>query len=206
MIYVYLYVCVCVCVCNCSENNTLFGGQSCWWRQQQHYRLSYKNFCIAHGRQQRGQSIACMENYYYNCYYLLIWVFHISAIWWSFAGDWVTASLLKSPGLFSVFWPFSIMLLSPTSKSFRPFNNPLVTVPKAPITIGIIVTFMFHSSFNSLARSRYLSLFSHLVLFCSQPEQQSRQFCRFSFFFFFFFWLIIKGLVFWPRLGDPFVY
>ena len=27
----------------------------------------------------------------------------------------------------------------PTSKSSRPFNNPLVTVPKAPITIGIIV-------------------------------------------------------------------
>ena len=40
-----------------------------------------------------------------------------------------------------------------------------VTVPKAPITIGIIVTFMFHSFFNSLARSRYLSLFSHSFSF-----------------------------------------
>ena len=48
----------------------------------------------------------------------------------------------------------------PTSKSSRPFNNPLVTVPNAPITIGTIVTFMFHSFFNSLARSRYLSFFS----------------------------------------------
>ena len=48
----------------------------------------------------------------------------------------------------------------PTSKSTRPFNNPLVIVPKAPITIGTIVTFMFHSFFNSLARSRYLSFFS----------------------------------------------
>ena len=47
-----------------------------------------------------------------------------------------------------------------TSKSSRPFNNPLVVVPKAPITIGTIVTFMFHSFFNSLARSRYLSFFS----------------------------------------------
>ena len=35
----------------------------------------------------------------------------------------------------------------PNSKSPSPFNNPLVTVPKAPITIGIIVTFMFHSFF-----------------------------------------------------------
>ena len=47
-----------------------------------------------------------------------------------------------------------------TSKSSRPFNNPLVTVPNAPITIGTIVTFMFHSFFNSLARSRFLSFFS----------------------------------------------
>ena len=48
----------------------------------------------------------------------------------------------------------------PISKSSRPFNNPSVIVPKAPITIGTIVTFIFHSFFNSLARSRYLSFFS----------------------------------------------
>ena len=47
-----------------------------------------------------------------------------------------------------------------TSKSSRSFNNPFVTVPNAPITIGTIVTFMFHSFFNFLARSRYLSFFS----------------------------------------------
>ena len=34
-----------------------------------------------------------------------------------------------------------------TSKSFSPFNSPLVTVTSAPITIGIIVTFMFHIFF-----------------------------------------------------------
>ena len=48
----------------------------------------------------------------------------------------------------------------PTSKSSKPFNNPLVIVPNAPITIGTIITFMFHSLFHSLARSRYLSFFS----------------------------------------------
>ena len=47
------------------------------------------------------------------------------------------------------------------SKSSSPCTNPLVTVPRAPITIGIIVTFVFRSLFSSLARSRYLSLFSH---------------------------------------------
>ena len=58
----------------------------------------------------------------------------------------------------AVVWIVSTRL--PTSKSSRPFNNPLVIVPNAPITIGTIVTFMFHSFFNSLARSRYLSFFS----------------------------------------------
>ena len=48
----------------------------------------------------------------------------------------------------------------PTSEFSRPFNNPLVIVPKATITIGTIITFMFHSFFNYLARSRYLSFFS----------------------------------------------
>ena len=53
----------------------------------------------------------------------------------------------------------------PTSKSSIPLSNPLVTVTKAPITIRIIVTFMFHSFFNSLARSRYLHFFSHSFSF-----------------------------------------
>ena len=53
----------------------------------------------------------------------------------------------------------------PTSKSSSPFSNPLVTVPNAPITIGIIVTCMFHSFFNSQSRSRYLSFFSHYFSF-----------------------------------------
>ena len=71
----------------------------------------------------------------------------------------------------------------PISKSSRPFNNPLVIVPKAPITIGTIVTFMFHSFFNSLARSRYFISFHFASdLFCDPPGQQSGQFYKFSFF------------------------
>ena len=46
------------------------------------------------------------------------------------------------------------------SKFSCPFNNPLVIVPKAPITVGIIVTLKFYSFFNSLAKSRYLSFYS----------------------------------------------
>ena len=45
----------------------------------------------------------------------------------------------------------------PVSKTL--FTHPSVTVPRAPIVIGLIVTFMFHNFFNSLARSRGLSFF-----------------------------------------------
>ena len=71
----------------------------------------------------------------------------------------------------------------PTSNSSSPFSYPLVTVPNAPITIGIIVTFMFHSFFNSLTRSRYLSISSNSFSFILwSAGQQSRLFCKFSFF------------------------
>ena len=52
-----------------------------------------------------------------------------------------------------------------TSKSSSLFNNPLDTLPKAPITIAIIVTFMFYSFFNSLAMLMYVSFFSHSFSF-----------------------------------------
>ena len=98
-------------------------------------------------------------------------VFHISVSWWSFTGVWVKASLLQSPGLFSLFWPFynavvwMVSTRPPTSKFSSPFNNPFVTVSKAAITIGIIIIFMFHSFFNSLARAKCLSFFSHSFSF-----------------------------------------
>ena len=45
-------------------------------------------------------------------YFILLRVFFTPAItWWFLPGGWVAANLLKSPGLFSVFWPIMIMLL-----------------------------------------------------------------------------------------------
>ena len=63
----------------------------------------------------------------------------------------------------AVIWIVSTPL--PNCKSSRFINNSLFIVPKAPITIGTIVTFMFHSFFNSPARLRYLSFFLHSFSF-----------------------------------------
>ena len=103
----------------------------------------------------------------------------------------VSRTLLSILAVFSNAVVWMVSTRPPTSKSSRPFNNPLVTVPKAPITIGIIVNFMFHSFFNSLARSRYLSLildsFSFILLSARTAKSTTLQ----IFFFFFFFFLLI---------------
>ena len=69
------------------------------------------------------------------------------------------------------------------SKSSNNCINSLVTVSKAPIIIGINITFMFHSFFNSLAKSKNLSFFSIFsILSSGHPGQQSWQFGKLYFF------------------------
>ena len=89
----------------------------------------------------------------------------------------------------------------PTIKSSSPFRNPLVIIPNAPITVGIIVTCMFHSFFNSLARSRYLSFFSHSFSFILWSAGTAKLTILQVLFFC---WLLLS-LVFWLGLGDPLV-
>ena len=52
---------------------------------------------------------------------------------------------------------------TPTSKSSSPFNNPLVSVPKAPITIGIIFHLYYYYDYYYYNYYYYLLLgsFSH---------------------------------------------
>ena len=83
----------------------------------------------------------------------------------------------------------------PTSKSSRPFNNPLVIVPKAPITIGTIVTFMFHSFFNSLERSRYVSFFSLSFKFILWSAGTAKSTILQILFFFFLLIIMRSGLL-----------
>ena len=117
----------------------------------------------------------------------------------------VSRTLLSILAVFNNAVVWMVSTRPPTSKSSRPFNNPLVTVPKVPITISIIVTFMFHSFFfNSLARSRYLSLFSHSFSFILWSAGTAKS-TILQIFFFVVFCCLLKGLVFWPRLCDPFL-
>ena len=76
--------------------------------------------------------------------------------------------------ILSVFNNAAVWIVSTRPPTSRPFNKPLLTVLRAPITIGIIVTFMFHSFFNSIARSRYLSLFSHSFCFIQWSAETAK--------------------------------
>ena len=105
--------------------------------------------------------------YYYYYYYLLLESFSHQLVLMVFhrnlndsKSPQVSRNLLSILAYLNnaVVWMVSTCPL--ISKSSSPFINPLVTVLRAPIIIGIIVTFMFHSFFNFIAKSRYLSLFS----------------------------------------------
>ena len=92
-------------------------------------------------------------------------VFHTRVSWWFLTVVWVTASLLKSPGLFSVFWSILITL----SLGWSPL---VLLFPSPPVPLSILwwlyraqqLRFLSQSPCSivfssSLRRSRYLSLF-----------------------------------------------
>ena len=89
----------------------------------------------------------------------------------------------------AVVWMVSIRPL--ITKSSGPFTNPLVIVPSAPITIGVTVTFLFHSCcfFRSLTMSKYLSLsfFFFFFFFSVLPAGTEKSTIRQVYFFFLFF-------------------
>ena len=131
--------------------------------------------------------------YYYYYYYSLIRVFHISVtlmvFHWSLSDSispqdsWILLSILAVLNNIVVWMVYTC---PPTSKSSSPFSNPLVTVPRALITFGKIVTGVFHSFFNSLARSRYLSFFSYSFIFILWSAGTAKSTILQVLFFFFF--------------------
>ena len=126
---------------------------------------------------------------YYYYYYSFSHQRQLLVFHWSLSDSkspQVSRTLLKILAVFNnaIVWMDSTR--PPTSKSSKPFNNPLVTVPKAPTTIGTIVTFMFH---NSLTRSRYLSFFPHSFSFSLWSVGTTKStVLQILLFFFFFCW------------------
>ena len=104
----------------------------------------------------------------------------------------VSRTLLSILAVFNnaAVWIVSTQLL--TSKSSSPFNNPLVTVPKAPITIDIIVTFMFHSFFQFSSKVGVLISFFTFFQFYSSVCRDSRV-DNFADFLFFLLLIIIRS-------------
>ena len=79
----------------------------------------------------------------------------------------------------AVVWIVSILPL--ISKFSSLSTSPLVTVPRAPTTIGITVTFMFHGfSIHKQGPGTYLSFRFLSILLSAQPEQQIPLFGKFS--------------------------
>ena len=72
----------------------------------------------------------------------------------------------------AVVWMVSIR--PTTSESSSPYKNPLVTVPKAPITIGIIVTCMFHIFFPFHSKVEVLILLFTFFQFYSVVSRDSK--------------------------------
>ena len=80
-----------------------------------------------------------------------------------------------------------------------PFTNPLVTVPRAPITIGIIVTFP--------SKVKVFILLFTFFQFYSMVSRNCKvhSFASSLFLFFFLYFLLLWGLIVRPRFGDLFV-
>ena len=97
----------------------------------------------------------------------------------------MTASLFGSPGLFSVFWLILIILQfgwSLISKFSKHFTKLLRSLPSAPVTNGITVTFTFY---NFLVLRQGLSMYPSFRFLwfslCGPYGRQSPLFGRFSF-------------------------
>ena len=93
-------------------------------------------------------------------------VFPISVSWWFFTGVWVTASLLKSPGLVSVYWPIATILLVAEERTATSQDSGRSQQCCHLDSLYPSANFqVLQAFFNSLARSRYLSFFSHSFRF-----------------------------------------
>ena len=100
----------------------------------------------------------------------------------------------------AVVWMVST--LPAISKSSSPLTNPLVTVQRAPITVGINVTCMFQSFFQFPSKVQVLTLLSIFLQLYSVVIRDSKFDNSASSFFV----VVVDYYKVWPRLGDPFLW
>ena len=114
-----------------------------------------------------------------------------------FTGVWVSRTLLIILSVLTnvvVWWSrFVRQLPSPPA----PFSNQLLTVLNAPITIGMIVTCIFHSFLKSLQGRGTFLLFAFFQFYSVVSWDSKVN----NFAIFLLFWLLLS-LVFWQRLYD----
>ena len=120
----------------------------------------------------------------------IVFVIHDVIFYWSLSDDKFPQ---VSKTLLSILTNLNNAVVSTVSthhiifKSSSPCTDPLVTVPRALITIGIILTLMFHGFLIPLqGPGTYSSVCILLILLSDQLRQQSPQSCNFSSLFFFF--------------------
>ena len=104
----------------------------------------------------------------------------------------VSWTLLSILAIFNNAVVWMVSTRPPTSKSSMPFNDLLVNVPKAPITIGMIVTFIFHSFFQFSSKVEVLISLFKLFQFYSVVSRDSSV-DNFADFLFFYLLIIIRS-------------
>ena len=108
----------------------------------------------------------------------------------------ISRTLLSILTDLNIFVVWMIPIRPPISNSSSPLSILLVTVPSAPITIGITVTFMF----NSFVLLQSLSIRFLWFPLCGRLGRQNSLYSKFSFsFLFFFFFSVIMWLIVSPH-------
>ena len=156
-----------------------------------------------------GSAVICLfqlHYYYYYCYFSSFSHQRQQVLSHGSSSDskfllvsWTLLSILSDLNNVVV-WMVSTRPL--ISKFSSPCINPLVTVPRPPITICISVTFVIQIFIKFPCKVQVLIFlffffffvfFFFSILHCGQPGQQSPQFGKFNFFFFFFFVTTMSG-------------
>ena len=127
-------------------------------------------------------------------YSLDSFLFHTSISKWFLTGGWVTASLLKFPGLFSINWPILIILSFGLSLLVLLF--PSLSVPLSILWwLSCSLLFQFTGKVYVL-----ISLFTFFQCYLVVSRNGKIHYSAASLFC----WLS-QGVLVWPKLDDPFV-